>query len=106
MTTHIVQEQQDLGWWNVAGSSIFVLFTGNYLRICQHFNHVDIICSTILAYLSHLLGIQLEISLIVSSLRCILQLTLMVCVCDHYYQSSLLTSTLHMLRLFQGPGIK
>lgn len=66
---------------------------------------VHIINSTILACLSYMLGIQLEISMIVSSLRCILQLTLMV-LYDHHYQNGLLTFPFHVHHHFQGPGIK
>lgn len=66
---------------------------------------VHTINSTILACLSYMLGIQLEISMIVSSLRCILQLTLMV-LCNHHYQNGLLTFPFHVYHHFQGPGIK
>ncbi|KAI8142878.1 hypothetical protein BJV82DRAFT_612562 [Fennellomyces sp. T-0311] len=53
--------QVSLDWSNVFGASLFVLFT---------------------AYISHVVGVRLGFPLIISSIRCVLQLTLMGLVLD------------------------
>lgn len=69
--------QVELDWWNVAESSVFVFIAGmlNNGASTLHGMFTD---PHNIAGISFVFGTKLEISLIISGIRCVTQLTMMV----------------------------
>lgn len=70
-------QKPELTWWNVTGASSFVLIAGkkNWQKKPTKKNrNID----SKIAAVSLVLGTKLELSLIISGLRCVIQLSLMV----------------------------
>jgi hypothetical protein len=73
----------DLSWKNVAVASAFILVNGKQLEQQKETpNTLNQLICIILVVISLRLGLKLEKSLLTSSIRCIVQLTIMVNISD------------------------
>ena len=71
-------KQPELGWSNVAIASGFILVNGSFFERLKNVPHVIKKIYIRLGIMSVLLGLKLEKSLIIASIRCLVQLTIMV----------------------------